>query len=584
MRSSPSVRIGVVFATAVALTAAVAAAQDPLPNVFRVTFPKERSAAPLDGRLLLLLTTDGATEPREQVREDVRTAQVFGVDVEDWKPDVVTTVDGKAFGFPLPQLWDVPEGEWYVQAVLNRYETFHRADGHVVKLPPDRGEGQHWNSKPGNLYSKPRKIHFEKRVTTYSPPPDLLLDQEIPPIEPAKDTAWIKHIKIKSERLSKFWGRPVELGACVLIPQGFDAHPDAHYPLVVFHGHFPATFGGFREEPPDAGLKPDYSERFNVAGYNKTQQEYAHDFFKTWTGPGFPRLLIAEIQHANPYYDDSYAVNSENLGPYGDAIQYELIPEIEKRFRGIGQGWARFTYGGSTGGWEALAVQTFYPDEYNGCFAACPDPIDFRAYTTIDLYQHKNAYYDEGSFLRVPRPGMRKGLDQVTMTVEQLNLQELALGTKSRSGGQWDIWEAVFSPCGADGYPKRIWDKQTGVIDPEVAQHWRDHYDLHAILQRDWKTLGPKLAGKIHLYVGTMDNYFLNDAVYLMDDFLKSTTDPPYGGEVAYGQRAEHCWNGDPTRPNATSRLRYNLMYVEKILARIAATAPSGADVTSWRY
>jgi hypothetical protein len=457
-----------------------------------------------------------------------------------------------------------------------------------VKLAPDRGEGQQWNKKPGNLYSKPLKVHFDPKGAATGAPASpalaLSLDQEIAPIEPAKDTAWIKHIKIKSERLSKFWGRPVELGACVLIPAGFDDHPDAHYPLVVFHGHFPATFGGFREAPAEADLKPDYNERFQVAGYNKIQQEYAHEFFKTWTGPGFPRLLIAEIQHANPYYDDSYAVNSENLGPYGDAIQYELIPEIERRFRGIGQGWARFTYGGSTGGWEALAVQTFYPDEYNGCFAACPDPIDFRAYTVIDIYSHKNAYFDEGPFVRVPRPGMRKGLDQVTMTVEQLNLLELALGTKSRSGGQWDIWEAVFSPCGADGYPKRIWDKKTGVIDPDVANYWRDHYDLRAILQRDWKTLGPKLAGKIHIYCGTMDNYFLNDAVYLMEDFLKSTTDPPYGGEVTYGQRAEHCWNGDPTRPNATSRLRYNLMYVEKILARIAAAAPKGADVTSWRY
>ena len=147
-----------------------------------------------------------------------------------------------------------------------------------------------------------------------------------------------------------------------------------------------------------------------------------------------PRVLIAEIQHANPYYDDSYAVNSENLGPYGDAIQYELIPEIERRFRGLGQGWARFTYGGSTGGWEALAVQTFYPDEYNGCFAACPDPIDFRAYTVVDIYGHQNAYFDEGPFLRVPRPGMRKGLDQVTMTVEQLNSGSRAARSRARAG------------------------------------------------------------------------------------------------------------------------------------------------------
>jgi hypothetical protein len=587
MNSDRSIRLGAALLAAAigaghafGATSPRDATESPAVN-FSITFPAARSAGPLDGRLLLLLAADDKSEPREQIREDSRCAQLFGVDVDGWKPDSAQVIDASAFGFPCVSLRDVPAGDWFVQALLNRYETFHRSDGHVVKLPPDRGEGQQWNKKPGNLYSKPRKIHFDANgAGTIS----LSLDQEIPPIEPAKETDYIKHVKITSERLSRFWGRPVEIGACVLLPKGFAEHPDARFPLVVFHGHFPATFNGFRDEPADPNLAPDFSERFQLAGYNKIQQEYAYEFYKAWTGPTMPRLLIAEIQHANPYYDDSYAVNSENLGPYGDAIQYELIPEIERRFRGIGQGWARFTYGGSTGGWEALAVQTFYPDEYNGCFAACPDPIDFRAYTVIDVYSHKNAYYDEGPFLRVPRPGMRKGLDQMTVTVEQLNLLELALGTKSRSGQQWDIWEAVFSPCGADGYPKRIWDKQSGVIDPEVAKYWRDHYDLRAILERDWKKLGPKLAGKIHIYCGTMDNYFLNDAVHLMEDFLKSTTDPPYGGEVAYGNRAEHCWNGDPTRPNATSRLRYNLMYVDKILARIAATAPKGADLTSWRY
>ena len=117
----------------------------------------------------------------------------------------------------------------------------------------------------------------------------------------------------------------------------------------------------FREQPPDANLPCEYSERFRLDCYNRIQQELGHELYKDWTAAGFPRFLVVEIQHANPYYDDSYAVNSQNLGPYGDAIQYELIPEIEKRFRGIGQGWARFLYGGSTGGWEALAVQVFYP-------------------------------------------------------------------------------------------------------------------------------------------------------------------------------------------------------------------------------
>jgi hypothetical protein len=548
---------------------------------FHVTFPAARSRAALDGRLLVILAVDPASEPRFQVRDGVGAAQVFGVDVEDWQPGAPTEINAATLGYPIASTRDVPAGDYFVQAVLNRYETFRRSDGHTVKLPPDRGEGQQWHKKPGNLYSKPQKLRVDAMAGTRI---ELVLDQEIPPIERPQDTKFVKHVQVTSDRLSKFWGRPVQLGANVLLPLGFDEHPDARYPLVVYHGHFPHTFGGFREASPDPGLEPDYSERFRLHGYNRVQQQYAHEFFQAWTGPDMPRFLIVEIQHANPFYDDSYAVNSANLGPYGDAIQHELIPEVERRFRAIGKGWARFTYGGSTGGWEALAVQTFHPDEYNGCFAACPDPIDFRAYTVVDIYRDENAYYAEGPFARVPRAGMRDGRGHVTVTLEQANHLELVLGTKSRSGQQWDIWEAVFSPCGADGYPKRIWDKHTGVIDREVAAYWREHYDLRHILQRDWKTLGPKLAGKIHLYCGTMDNYFLEGAVRLTEEFLEGTKDPHYGGEVDYGEGAEHCWNGDHARPNAISRLRYHQMYVAKILQRIEQTAPPGADTKSWRY
>ncbi len=242
-------------------------------------------------------------------------------------------------------------------------------------------------------------------------------------------------------------------------------------------------------------------------------------------------------------------------------------------------------YGGSTGGWEAMAAQIFYPDEYNGAWIACPDPIDFRAYTVVDLYKDKNAYWNEGPFMRTPRPAARDYLGHVKLTLEAANRMELVLGTKSRSGQQWDIWEAVYSPVGEDGYPKRIWDKRTGAIDPAVAAHWRESYDLVHILRRDWsKGLGRKLQGKLNIYVGDMDNYYLNNAVYLAEDFLKGTTDPPYGGEVDYGDRAEHCWNGDHTRPNATSRLRYHQMFVPKIVERILKSAPAGADLQSWRY
>ena len=548
---------------------------------FSVTLPESAGKEPLDGRLLVLISSDNTKEPRFQISEDLSSQQVFGVNADGLKPGQAVTLDASATGYPRKNLAQVPRGEYWVQALLHRYETFHRADGHTVKLPMDRGEGQQWNSAPGNLYSAPQKMLIDPDQDSTI---KITLDKVIPPIEPPKDTKYIKHVKLQSKLLTDFWGRPMHLGANVLLPEGFDSHPDARYPLVIFHGHFPADFGGFRDTPSDPNLKPDYSERFHLAGYNRIVQENAYQLYKDWTSPDFPRFIIIEIQHANPYYDDSYAVNSANLGPYGDAITYELVPFIEKQFRAIGKGWARFMYGGSTGGWEALAAQVFYPDEYNGCWAACPDPIDFRAYTVVNIYEHENAYYADASWKQVPRPGKRNYLGELAATLEDANQMELALGTDSRSGGQWDIWQAVYSPVGSDGYPKPIWDKVTGKIDRSVADYWREHYDLGYILRRDWAKLGPKLEGKIHIYVGEADNYFLNNAVYLVEDFLKSTKNPNYGGEVDYEPRAEHCWNGDHTRPNAISRLRYHQFYAPKIVERILKSAPPGADLKSWRY
>lgn len=550
---------------------------------FAVTVPKTAGAEPIDGRLIVLISTKAGSEPRKQVSPETALDSpfMFGVTVDGVKAGQTLTVDDAAFGWPTRKLSDLKAGDYTVQVVLNRYETFHRADGSVVKLPPDRGEGQQWTQKPGNLYSAPVRLHLDPASAQQVA---VSLDRQMPAITPKADTEWVKHIRIKSERLSKYWGRPVYLGAHVLLPKGFADHPKAHYPLMVFHGHFPDDISGFRTTPPDPNLEPDYSERFHLAGYNKIQQQEAYAFYQKWISPDFPRFLVIEIDHANPYYDDSYAVNSANLGPYGDAINYELIPEVEKQFRGLGQGWARFTYGGSTGGWEAMATQVFYPDMYNGAFAACPDPIDFRAYTVINIYSDKNAYALQGAAQSVERPAIRDYLGEIRSTQRDSNYQELVAGDHGRSGGQYDIWQAVFGPQGADGYPAPIWDKVTGDIDPRVAAYWKEHYDLTDIVARNWATLGPKLAGKLHIYVGLGDNYFLTDAVYFAQDKLEALQNPAWGGELAYGQRAEHCWNGDPTQPNAYSRLHYNTQYVPKIMERIAKTAPPGADLTSWRY
>lgn len=549
----------------------------PAPTI-TVSFTENASSEPLDGRLIVMLSRTDDREPRYQVRPGVDAVQIFGLDVNGMRPGEPRLIDSSVFGYPIDSVSDLPAGDYFVQAVLHKYDTFTLANGKLVSLPMDQGEGQQWADSPGNLYSEPRTMSFGNGET------DIVIDRVIPPIVPPKDTPFIKHVKIKSERLSEFWGRDMYLGAHVLLPAGFDDHPEARYPLAVFHGHFPSDFAGFRTEPPDENLECERSERDDVDCYNRMRQQEAYDFYQAWTGPDFPRMLIIQVQHPNPYYDDSYAVNSANLGPYGDAITYELIPEIERRFRGIGEGWARFLYGGSTGGWEAFAVQVFYPDEFNGTFAACPDSLDFRHYSAVNIYSDENAYRMQGDFNSVERPAYRDYLGNISVTMEDENHMELVIGDKSRSGGQWDAWEAVYSPMGEDGYPLRIWDKKSGVINRDVALYWRENYDMRYILQRDWATLGPKLAGKLHVFVGDMDNFHLNNAVYRLEDFLESTENPYYDGVIDYGDRQEHCWNGDQENPNYLSRLRYNTMYVPKILERLLTTAPAGADLTSWRY
>ncbi|MFQ5350649.1 MAG: hypothetical protein ACE5EG_09430, partial [Thermoanaerobaculia bacterium] len=322
MSCSPVTRIffGLLLAAAPALSLEV-----------RVFFDPQTHAEPVDGRLLLLLSTDDEREPRFQIQWDVtRTMQLFGVDVEDLAPGEMVVVGDEAFGHPVRRLAEIEPGGYFVQALLHRYDTFERTDGHTLKLPASWAAGQRWNREPGNLYSTPRKIVVDPRGDQ---PITIQLDEVIPPIEPPTDTEYVRHISIRSELLSEFWGRDMFLGAHVLVPEGFDDHPEARFPLMIFHGHFPADFGGFRTEPPDPDLECEYSERFELDCYNRIQQEEAYAFYRQWISPGFPRYLVVEIQHANPFYDDSYAVNSANLGPYGDAITHELVPYIREDCR-----------------------------------------------------------------------------------------------------------------------------------------------------------------------------------------------------------------------------------------------------------
>jgi hypothetical protein len=559
---------------------------------FQVSASPQLGTAPVDGRLLVVVAKDDSLEPRFQVTGDNESAQLFGVDVNGFGPGQEVRVGADVLGYPLDSLSQLPAGDYIVQAVLHRYETFHRADGHTVKLPMDRGEGQHWNLAPGNWVSAPQRVHLDPKS---GGPIPVVLDHALPALPPTPDTKYVKHVRIKSELLSKFWGRDMELSALVLVPEGFDTHPQARYPLLVAHGHFNRDFSGWRETPPDEGLPPvdkeglardcpnGHGNKCTEHGYKRMQQEAGYRFFQQWTGKGFPRVLVVDIQHANPYYDDSYAVNSANVGPYGDAIVKELIPALEKQFRGLGA-WARGMYGGSTGGWESIAAQVLYPDDFNGAVANCPDPVDFRAYETANLYEEPNAFYSEGPFRRTPRASTRNSLGQTSGTIEQDNRMELVLGEHSRSGEQFDIWEAVYSPVGQDGYPQRIFDKRTGAIDPQVAAYWREHYDLSHILARDWATLGPKLQGKLRVNVGTLDTFYLDGAVKLLEERLATLKDPKPDVVFAYGARDGHCWSGDAEHLNFESRLTYHDRHIRLLVEHFLRTAPKGADTRSWRY
>jgi hypothetical protein len=553
------------------------------------------SGKPLHGHLILVIAPHAKKtgdvpipEPRFQMEENYESAQAFGVDVDDLTSGKPIVIDGRTIGYPLDNLAALPAGDYTVQAVFNVYEQFHLADGRVLWLPPDKGEGQHWNRKPGNPYNAPVELHLDPVSNI---PVKLTLDKTIPPIEGTEDdpaqiaakspaSKWLKFVRFRSEKLSRFWGRDMYLRAWVLLPDGFEQHPDAHYPLVVYQDHYHANFGAplpFVSTPPPPGNKAtDNASLRNIYGYK---------FYQDWTSGTLPRVILLYVQSPNPFYDDSYAVDSANVGPYGSAINDELIPAIEKTYRGIGQGWARATYGGSTGGWEALATQVFYPDSYNGTYAACPDPVDFHAYQNIDLYNDPNAFFRQGPFAQIPIAADRQPDGSILANTGPEYRYEYVLGTHGRSTEQWDIWQAVFSPAGADGYPAEAVNPLTGAIDSKVVAYWRDHYDLTAILARDWPVLGPKLEGKIHLAVGDGDTYFLNNAVHLLQHSLEATRNPHSDATFQYGPGQPHCYTGGP----AEYTMRQNgLTWAQRVLPQMTEhmikTAPAGADTRSWRY
>ncbi len=525
-----------------------------------VTFPASLDAGPITGRVFVILATDSVPEPRFQVGGWFGVAPLFGADVSGLKPGEAAVVGGSAAGYPVRSLAGLPEGDYYVQAVLNVYTQFHRADGHTIWAHMDHWEGQNFVVSPGNLVSSVRRVHYDPK----GGPIRIALERKLPQVKMPDDTKWVKHVKIRSEMLSKFWGHDMYLGATVLLPRDYDTETDRRYPVVFQFNHF-------NLRPPfdfttDSVALPSSLRAFMAS----LGRETPFQLYKQWVSDDFPRMIAVTIQHPTPYFDDSYAVNSVNNGPYGDAIRQELIPYLEQHFRMIGKPWARVLTGASTGGWIAMALQVRHPEFFGGTWVFCPDPIDFRNYQLTDIYHDANAFIAPGGdrwntperfMMRTPGDG------QPMVTTRQMSQLEDALGTHGRSGQQYEIWEAAWGPIGDDGYPVPLWDKRTGVIDHDVAEYMRAHgFDLRDYLQRNWATVGPHLVGQIHVYVGDVDDFYLNLAVYRMRDFLESTTDPYYAGAFHFGRPAKgHGWQGQTT----ASLLR-------KMARHIEASAPGG--------
>jgi hypothetical protein len=503
---------------------------------------------PVTGRAYVVVSTSDRREPRLQV--SFLGVPFWGKDVRDLAAGervVLSAGEESVVGYPLASIADLPAGDYFVQAVLNVYTKFNRADGSVVEMHLNSGAGQNPWRAPGNAHSPVQRLHLDPGTSGTE---RLSISEVIAPADPLEPGAslqqgnpedrgeLVKFVKIRSDLVSEFWGRDMYIGANVLLPSDYWSSPDRTYPVVYYQGHFPG------------GRAP--------SGYGSRRAEFS----EFWDAPDSPKMILVSFRDANPFYDTSYSVNSANVGPYGDALVHELIPYLEREFRIIAEPWARVLAGGSTGGWEALAMQVFYPDAFGGAWGWCPDPVDFHYYQIVDIYEDENAFERGDEWVKVERPSLRSTDGNVALTMRQENQYERAVGPNSRSAGQWAIWEAVFGPVGDDGYPARIWDPLTGAIDHDVAEYWRANYDLTSLLRENWSTLGPKLAGKLHIAVGDMDSFYLDNAVYRLEELLSTVEDPPAGASFEYGRRKPHCWIGYSPSGSGTDMTRVEFTHV----------------------
>ena len=527
---------------------------------FEISYAVSLDNGPVTGRVFVMISKNNRVEPRLQAGSYGRSVPFYGLDVHELKPGANAVIDASVPGYPVDSISKLPAGEYYVQALLNVYTRVRRKDGHVIWVHMDQWEGQQWNRSPGNLVSEVQRVRLDPAAGFNV---RLSLTKKLPAVQIPQDTEWVKRVKFQSKMLSEFWGHPIYLGATLLLPKGYDQSATQKYPAIYIQGHFGlgAPFGFTTQAPSTPESSEQRQERLK-----RSARESGYEFARAWMSDNFPRMVAITFQHPTPYYDDSYAVNSANNGPYGDALTKELIPHLEERFRIIAEPHARVLTGGSTGGWEALALQVFHPKFFNGAWSLYPDPVDFRRYQMSNVYEDDNAFeIPNGDWGKLVRPLSRNADGQITLTMREMNRLEAVLGSNVRSGQQIAAWDAAYGPVGKDGYPRPIWDRLTGKIDREVAFYMRDQgYDLRYNLEKNWAQIGRDLVGKIHVYCGDMDNYYLNLGVYHLEDFLKSADNPKSGAVFEYGR---------PMKPHGWQPFT-NAELVHMMAARINKTSP----------
>ena len=498
---------------------------------FEVVIASAARKEPVTGRLIVVLAKNKEPEPRYQISPS--GAAMFAVDLDQAAPGATSVVGGDAIGYP-GNLGDIPAGKYWAQAVVNVYQRVTRSDGHTIWVPFNDGRQAPFQVAEGNLFSTPVEVEISPGATIR-----LSIDQVVPKEPDPVDTEWVRYFKIQSTKLSAFWGRPVFIHATALLPRGYATETSKRYPTVYTLGH-----------NVPFGFTPD-STRVRGRGTISpvTGLETGYDFYLAWSADSFPRMVAISFEQQTPYFPDGYSVNSANNGPYGDAIVEEVIPYLENALRLVRSPHARLVEGASTGGWSALNLQLRHPDFFGGAWVLQPDPIDFRRYQLVNIYEDANAFSQPlGAFNSAERPFRRSVEGQVVWTARQLSRFEEVLGTRGRSGFQLEAWEANYGPVGSDGYPKPLWDKLTGVIDKDVAAYMKEQgYDLREYAERNWAALGPKLAGKLHFFSGDMDDFYLNLAVYRFEEFAKAAKNPASDATFTYGRPTKgHAWHAFP--------------------------------------